>query len=225
MSKHDIKKTFDKIAKEYEEMIAKVIPYYYEQHEVMCSFIPFPQKKNIRILDVGIGTGTISKILLERYLNSTVHGVDISEKMIKVCREDLKKYSKRLTISCGAIEKIDPSNKYDLVVAGLSIHHLTNSAKSKFFKNIWKSLNKGGVLLIRDIVRSKSVKINKIYRNLWIDFMNKNNIKPNKITKNSKDNDITTTVENHMTWLKEAGFRDVDCVWKYNNVAIIVAYK
>lgn len=146
-------------------------------------------------------------------------------KRLEVCKGILKDYEGRFTLSCGDIEKTDFGTDYDIVVAGLTIHHLTDDAKQDFFGKICKSLNNKGVFLIRDIIKSESDRMNELYHKLWCDFERENGIDPDKITENSRKNDIPASVGNHITWLKEAGFRDVDCAWKYCNFAILVAYK
>lgn len=145
--------------------------------------------------------------------------------MIEVCTERLKDFKNRISLSCSDIEKRDYDTEYDIVVAGLAIHHLTDNAKKHLFKEIYKSLNSNGVFIIRDIIKSESDRMNELYHKLWCDFERRNGIDPEKISDSSKANDIPTTMENHIEWLKEAGFKDVDCVWKHNNFAVFAAYK
>lgn len=225
MSKKSVRDTFEKYAAGYDRMIERVIPYYHEQHKIILSLVPFPRRRKIKIVDLGIGTGVISSILLAAYPNSTAHGVDVSKKMIEVCSKQLRKFKKRLSLSCADIEKSEYATDYDVAVAGLAIHHLMDRAKERFFKKIWFSLRRGGVFIIRDIIKSESERMNKLYHKKWCEFERKNGIDPRKIEDRTKKNDIPATAENHITWLKKAGFKDVDCVWKYNNFAVFVAYK
>lgn len=225
MVRESVKETFERCATEYDRMIEKVVPYYHEQHEVILSLVPFAKDDKLKILDLGIGTGVLGRILLQNFPNSMVHGIDISEKMIEVCKGALKDLEGRYTLSCGDIEKADLGADHNIIVAGLTIHHLTDEAKREFFGKIYSSLNNKGVFLIRDIIKSGSDRMNELYHRLWRDHARRNGFDPDKIDKNSKEQDIPTTLENHITWLKEAGFKDVDCVWKYYNFAIFAAYK
>lgn len=225
MAKETVKETFERCATQYDRMIEKIVPCYHEQHEIMLSFIPFDKDDKIKALDLGIGTGILGHIILKNFSSSVIDGIDISEKMIEVCKETLKHFEGRFTLTCGDIEKTTFATDYNLIVAGLSIHHLTDEAKRKFLCRIYDSLKVNGVFLIRDIIKSESDRMNTLYHKLWCEFERKNGIDPDKIDKNTKEDDIPTTVNNHVVWLKEAGFKDVDCVWKYNNFAIIVGYK
>lgn len=225
MENKNVKETFERCAAEYDRMIEKIVPYYHEQHKIILSLIPFAKNDKIKALDLGIGTGILGRIILQNFSNSIISGIDISEKMIEVCKETLKGFGDRFTLSCGDIEKADFDTDYDIVVAGLAIHHLTDNAKKDFFRKIYKSINNNGVFLIRDIIKSESDRMNELYHKLWCDFERKNGIDPEKISEDARKNDIPASVKNHITWLNEAGFKDVDCAWKYNNFAIIVAYK
>lgn len=37
--------------------------------------------------------------------------------------------------------------------------------------------------------------------------------------------DKPTSVERQLDWLRSAGFEDVDCVWKYYNLAVYFGFK
>lgn len=225
MVKNGVKKTFEECASKYDKMIEKIVPYYHEQHNIILSLMPFPKNHKIKVLDLGIGTGILSLLTLKHYPNSKVYGIDLSKNMIEVCKEQLKKFKDRLILTCGDIEEINIDNDYDIIVAGLTIHHLTDKAKRNFFKKVYNSLKTGGVFIIRDLIKSESDKINERHYKLWCDFQQKNGIDYEKILENSHEQDILATTENHIKWLKEAGFKDVDCVWKYYNFAIFIAYK
>lgn len=81
MVRESVKETFERCATEYDKMIEKIVPYYHEQHEVILSFIPFTKDDKIKVLDLGIGTGILGRIILQNFPSSIVDGIDISEKI------------------------------------------------------------------------------------------------------------------------------------------------
>ncbi len=221
----NVKTTFERCANSYDHMIERVIPYYHEQHELIAAHLPFPALQKIKVLDLGIGTGTLSRVILQCYPRATVHGVDFSANMIDVCAHKLRHFKDRLTFTCGDIEKVAYDRDYDVVVAGLCLHHLPDPAKKRFFKKMYAALNCTGIFVIRDLIVAESKRMNTLYRERWRAFQRHNGIDPDVIEKNSRQNDIPTTVGNHLTWLSKAGFRDADCVWKYMNLAVFIACK
>lgn len=225
MTKAHVKETFQRIAAQYDDFIKRVIPYYREQHEIILSYIPYPSGRNIRLLDLGIGTGELSELILKRYPCSFMHGIDLSEKMIEISRARLAKHARKIHFSVGLLESEDFIGKYEAVFAGLSIHHLTNAAKRKIFRKIYRHTKPHGVFIMRDLFLSKSPRMNKVFHEKWNQFEIKNGVDPRKISKDRKSNDIPATLEDQIQWLKLAGFKNVDCVWKYNNFGIIAAYR
>jgi len=43
-------------------------------------------------------------------------------------------------------------NEYDIIIASLTLHHLTWEEREKFYKTLYSSLNKGGFFIARDII-------------------------------------------------------------------------
>jgi tRNA (cmo5U34)-methyltransferase len=225
MRKKNIKKTFDNLASRYDEFIEKVIPYYKDQNRIICSLIPFSKQAHFKVLDLGMGTGALSYLIAKNFKNATVHGIDLSDKMVRACQKRFCRLKKRHLFECGDIENIVLNKKYDVVLAGLSIHHLTDKKKQDLFKRIYGSISSKGLLIIRDLIKSESLKIDQRYLQLWCEFECQNGLDANMLSKTSQDQDIPTSMENHLKWLKRAGFKDVDCVWKYINFALFIACK
>lgn len=57
MGLDQVRNHFEEEAFENDDLIAKLIPRYYEQHEVILQLIPFERDKDINVLDLGSGTG------------------------------------------------------------------------------------------------------------------------------------------------------------------------
>ena len=54
----------------------------------------FPSNKNLKVLDLGTGPGFFT-IILEELGYTTITGIDVSEKMLEVARENIKTYGKK----------------------------------------------------------------------------------------------------------------------------------
>ena len=88
-----IKDHFEQEAHEFDEIIIKLIPYYSQMLDALITSIPFEKNNRIKVIDLGCGTGTISKIVKEKYPSSVIHCVDIAKNMIKIARLKLSDYS------------------------------------------------------------------------------------------------------------------------------------
>lgn len=98
--------------------------------------------KNLKILDVACGTGTLIKKLSRNYKH--IDGLEKSKKMAEVAR---KKTLKKIYIDDMANFKI--KKKYDLILCAFdSLNYvLDKNLLEKVFKNFYKHLNKNGEIL------------------------------------------------------------------------------
>ena len=107
------------------------------------------EKPNSVILDVGFGTGTLTRKLYEN--GCVVYGQDFSERMIELALEkmpDAHLYQGDFTQ--GLVEPLN-RNSYDFIVATYSIHHLTDIQKIRFLKELLNHLKADGKILIGDV--------------------------------------------------------------------------
>lgn len=95
----------------------------------LLSFLPV-ETRNLRILEIGSGTGILTRNLLNKYPNSKITVIDISEKMISICK---KEFGTRLEYIIDDAEIHEFLEKFDLIVS---------NATFQWFHNIEKALNK-----------------------------------------------------------------------------------
>ncbi len=75
--------------------------------------------KNKKLLDIGCGTGIYAKTLTEK--GAKVRGIDISEEMIKIARQE----SPNIEFKLGSMDKLPyRNNEFDIVLAALSLGYL-----------------------------------------------------------------------------------------------------
>lgn len=102
------------------------------------------------ILDIGFGTGTLTKKLYEN--GYIIYGQDFSDKMVEIAQNKMsnaKLYNG--DFSKGLVKELK-ENKYDVIIATYSLHHLTDMQKIKFINNeLMPLLNDDGIIYIGDI--------------------------------------------------------------------------
>lgn len=163
------------------------------------------------------------KKIKERFPNAKIICIDLAEKMIEMAKIKLAGYD---DISYRVLDFRDfefEKKKHDLVVSSLALHHLTDEAKKQFYKRIYNALSSGGVFYNADIVLGSSNKLQGVYMEKWINYMNKK-ISMKKIESKwlpkYDEEDIPAKLIDQMDWLRDIGFRDVDVIWKYYNFAV-----
>lgn len=98
---------------------------------------------NPKILELGCGVGYDSKYLAE--LGAKVTGIDLSEKLINIAKENVD----NCKFFVGDItEPLEKLGKFDGVLCLATIMHVNIEKMKKTFENISKVLKEGGLLLV-----------------------------------------------------------------------------
>lgn len=114
--------------------------------------------------------------------------------------------------------------QYDAIVSSLALHHLvTGAEKQRFYKRAFDRLAPGGVFYSADIVLGANEALQEAYMRLWRAFMLRrvpeSEIDAKWIPKYEAE-DHPAPLLDHLTWLAEAGFGEIDVVWKRYNFAV-----
>lgn len=102
--------------------------------------------------------------------------------------------------------------KFDAVVSSFAIHHLTHERKRTLYGEIYASLNPGGVFCNLEHVASSTDA-------LHVKFLESINW-PNEDPSNK-----LLDLHQQLIWLREIGFQDVDCLWKWRELALMTGIK
>ena len=215
-----VKTDFETFAFDYDGLIPKLIPYYSKQHQLIIDLIPRDRNTPLKVLDLGTGTGILSYFILKNFENAKILALDLAQNMLEVARKNLVEYSDRITFQQGDFSECDLGMGYDLIISGLAIHHLEDRHKQKLFASIFQALKPEGIFLDRDIILGATPALTQQYERLWQDYITSNGEDSDRWFKNYLEQDIPASVEEQIKWLKETGFVDVSCHWRYLNFAI-----
>ena len=130
-AKETIKKNFSKYALTYDRYAGVQ----YEAAKQLTDMLP----ENARnILDIGCGTGILTKMLKDKYNDSAICAIDISQEMISVAKNKVKD----VDYIVADAEEISGGKTYDLITSNASLQWLKGLEKAMLsFKKI---LNPGG---------------------------------------------------------------------------------
>jgi len=179
-----------------------------------------------KVLDLGSGDGAFIHELLKT--GNKIKGTlfDGSEEMLANARKRLKEYLD-IEYVTGTFQDLITGKvsltRFDFVVSSMAIHHLNKSEKGLLFKNIFEQLEEGGCFVNIDVVLSPSDSLENWYSELWRDWIAETEKKFNPphsflhIPQQHKNNteNITDTLEDQLEILKNQGFKNVDCYYKY----------
>lgn len=190
---------------------ADKIPHRTEGESVLLSFIP---PGSSRILDLGTGDGRLLS-LLRLHCNDAVYiGVDSSTTMVKAAHERFRETTGVEILLHDLEQPLPDIGEFDAIVSSFAIHHCTNERKQKLYREVFDRLTPGGVFCNLEHVASPSARLHRR-------FLDRLGITPEDEDKGN----ILLDVESQLTWLREVGFDDVDCYWKWLELCLFGGLK
>ncbi len=214
------KEFFGDRADSFENFIPRIVPYYHEVNRLLLDLLPFPSKQVLKVLDIGAGTGVLSRLVLEHYANAQVVVTDASPQMVDTCVETLAPWQDRVRLRQMLFPEGDLDGPYDLVVSSLAIHHLEDADKALGFRRLFQVMNSGGVVMVRDYVAAPTPNLDRTYERLWRGFVDAHGQDDLSWFEAHRADDRPAPVDDQLTWLRDAGFADVACHWRYLSYAL-----
>lgn len=221
----DVKQQFDAISKKYDEQRRQLIPCFDDFYKLPINAIDYPGATP-RILDIGSGTGLFASFLLEKYPHADFTLIDFSENMLDVARarfagrENFEYIAADYTKHCF-------NDGFDIIISALSIHHLSALEKEALYAKCFSLLNEGGVFVNADQVLSPYPDLETMfYSRIWA-FVQASGLPASEIEKARErvKLDDPSTLADQLFWLKKAGFKEADCIYKYYSFCVMFARK
>lgn len=218
-----IKKHFNEEATIYDVNIRNLIPYYSRMVEALISSLPYSNNEKIEVIDLGSGTGTISKAVKEKYPNASITCLDIAENMLETAKQKLAGY-KNISFVQGNFENYKFDKSYDLIISSLALHHLrTDEEKCSFYQQCYDCLKQNGYFFNADVMLAASENLQKVYMDKWVEYMRRN-VSEDEIQNTwlptYYNEDSPAKLTDHIQWMNEIGFKEIDVIWKYYNFAV-----
>jgi demethylmenaquinone methyltransferase/2-methoxy-6-polyprenyl-1,4-benzoquinol methylase len=121
-----------------------------------------------RILDVCVGTAASSIVVADRFKQSQILGIDISDGMLSIARKKIAQ--KNLTnldvsnMSADAMQFAD--NSFDIVMVSFALHEFEQDLREKVFKEVSRVLKSGGKFCVIDFARQEN-RQNQVFMKIW----------------------------------------------------------
>ncbi len=189
------------------EYLSREIPHRMTAEEMLLAALP---ERVERFLDLGTGDGRMLALIRSRHRDAMAIGLDSSAPMLARAAE---RFAGDPRIELRAHELNTPLVEhaaFDAVVSGLAIHHLEDERKRELFAEILALLAPGGVFANLDLVSPASPQLHERFRR--------------EIGRTEDDpTDRLADLSTQLDWLRETGFAEVDCHFKWLELALMVA--
>lgn len=220
--------SFDLSVDYYDNWMILALPGYDKLFSTALELIPFDKNQALQVLDLGAGTGLFSQHIFNQYSRAEFVLYDLAPKMLEIAQERFQQYQGQYQYVVEDYRNLQSSSRYDLVVSSLSIHHLTGSEKKKLFKQVYGSLKEPGVFINVDQIKGPSLDMENLYWTNWLKKVREKDAAEEQIQASIKRRmkyDKDALLVDQLRWLSDAGFINVDCVYKDYFIGVFFAKK
>ena len=178
-----------------------------EGESALLEFIP---RTTRRILDLGTGDGRLLALVKREHPNTEAVAIDFSPAMLEAAKNRFSGDSSVAVVTHNLDDPLPDLGRFDAVISCFAIHHVVHERKRALYSEIHALLNAGGVFCNLEHVASPTPSLHEQFL-LGIGFTLETEDPSNKLL----------DVETQLQWLREIGFVDVDCHWKWRELALL----
>ncbi len=168
-----------------------------------------------RVLDLGSGDGRLLALVKLARPTANAIALDFSPTMIDHLRS---RFADDSSVEVVVHDLDNPLpvglGSFDAIVSSFAIHHVTHDRKRSRYAEAYELLNPGGVFCNLEHVSSPTL-------TLHLQFLAAISCRPEEEDPSNKLLDVET----QLRWLRELGFQNVDCLWKWRELALFTGSK
>ena len=171
------------------------------------------------LLDLGCGTGLELDAIFSLYPRIKVTGIDLTQAMLQKLRE--KHPDKDMTLICGDYFTVPfGEGEFNCAVSFQTMHHFAKDNKLSLYKKIYNALTDNGMYIECDYMV-----LTQAEENHWFSENERLRKEQGIVGEEFYHYDTPCTVDNQIMLLKEAGFSEVEQVFRMENTTMLVAKK
>jgi tRNA (cmo5U34)-methyltransferase len=182
--------------------------------EAFAAFMELLPPAPRRVLDLGTGDGYTLGLVRGAFPDAEGVGVDFSAEMLSLARERFAGDTGVEIVEHDLDHPLPTLGRFDLAVSSFAIHHCIDARKRALYGEVFRALEPGGRFLNLEHVDSATPE-------LHVDFLAAIGKTPAEDDPSNK----LVPVEPQLRWLREIGFVQVDCHWKWREIALLAGVK
>jgi len=159
-----------------------------------------------RVLDLGTGDGHVLALIAAPGV-----GLDFSPAMLDAARTRFADRSDVEVVDHNLNAALPDMGSFDVVVSAFAIHHCSHARKRELYAEVFECLQPGGVFANLEHVSSPTEKLHEEFLAL--------------VGAPEDPSNQLLDVETQLRWLREIGFVEVECFWKWRELALLAGVK
>ena len=225
-----IKKQFEfdeEVAGVFDDMLLRSVPFYKENIKLQIDILKNLLENKDKVIDLGSSTGTFLIELSKQKENLQLIGIDNSGAMIKKAKQKARAFGSSAEFIEADFLEYD-LNGAKAIVANYTIQFIRPLKREKLVQKIYNSLEKDGIFLMSEKLITENKQLNKIMIDIYYNFKKEKGYSEYEIAQKREALEnvlIPYTMNENIEMLKNAGFKDIDVIFRWNNFATFIAFK
>jgi tRNA (cmo5U34)-methyltransferase len=221
----------DAVTRVFSDMLSRSIPQYEVMRRAVFDVGSAFVKPGTHIVDVGCSRGDALEPFVSRFgAQNRCLGLEISEPMLAASRH---RFEEEIQNGLVEIRKADlrtgfPEVRASVILSVLTVQFVPIEHRQKLLFQMARQLEPGGGLVFVEKVLGASASINHLLVELYHQVKMENGYSEEEIERKRLSLEgvlVPVTAAWNEELLKSAGFRQVDCFWRFLNFAGWVAVK
>lgn len=219
--KHAAVEYYERLRTGYTERIRQLVLNYDQMVACIVDLLELSSPRTA--LDVGAGTGIVTRAVLERIPGVSVTALDAVAEMLDEARHLLEPFGDRVTFLHDDIATLSRASPFDAVFSNLVIHNVTYDAKPRVLASIRSMLSHDGVFVWGDLIRYDDTRLQEDFVGRRIAFAEESGCPADLVRvsfEKEAAQDYPLTIGETTAVARTAGFPDPQLVWTGSTFAI-----
>lgn len=210
----------------FDDMIARSIPGYESMREIVETLAARYGADGGTLLDLGCSTGLSIRAFLNRARR--IIGVEVSESMLDVVTEKFASFSS-VEIQALDLRTAFPAvADVDVTLAIFTLQFIPVEHRRRVVRSVFESLKPGGAFIIAEKVIGEASSTQAAFVDVYHRFKERQGYSREEVDRKAlalEGKLVPNTAAENVAMLHAAGFREVECVWRWVNFAAWVAVR
>ena len=221
----------ENVAKVFDDMVNRSVPFYGEIQRMMAELAADHAKESSNVYALGCSTGT-TMIGMDTMVNPHIRfvGIDDSQEMLDKCQSKLLEigFSREYELRCTNLGQGIKIENASVVVLCLTLQFVRPIYREQILKNIYDGLNPGGVLLLVEKILAEESNFNRDFINYYYNYKRRNNYSEMEISQKREALEnvlVPYKLSENISLLRDTGFAHCEVFFKWYNFAGLIAVK